>query len=180
MSTTPSIPPTETRADRVGVLFVCLGNICRSPLAKWVFMDAAEHAGLTPQLDIDSCGTGHWHAGGPADPRSTAIAQRFGLATPHVARQVAPLYDFERFRLLIAMDRANVRRLLELGAPRDRVRLMRSFDPALASAPDHAREVPDPYEGTERDFEEVYWMIQRASSGLIEHVRQLIPSGQRF
>jgi protein-tyrosine phosphatase len=153
------------------VLFVCLGNICRSPLAKAIFVHQVQQLGLSDRYHIDSCGTGHWHAGRPADPRSILIAQRNGVTLEHVARQVQPALDFVEFDLIIAMDRRNQADLLTLGAPHDRVKLMRSFDPALAHAPASMLDVPDPYTGSTEGFQLVYDMLWSASRGLVESLR---------
>jgi protein-tyrosine phosphatase len=153
-----------------GVLFVCLGNICRSPLARVIFEDHAEKRGVLHQLDIDSCGTGHWHVGEGADRRSVEIAQRRGLKLPHCARQLDPAADFERFHWLIAMDRENRANVIAAGAPRERVHLMRSFDPATAGAPERELDVPDPYYGEGDGFARVYDMLTAASVGLLDAV----------
>lgn len=157
-------------APRTGLLFVCLGNICRSPLAKWIFTRHAQERGVLDRFTIDSCGTGGWHAGGSADPRSTAIAIQNGLDVEHVARQVVPLTDFAAFDYLLAMDRQNRTTLLKLGAPSEKVFLMRSFDPTLAGKGDDHLDVPDPYLGGDEGFEKVYQMLWRACEGLIERV----------
>jgi protein-tyrosine phosphatase len=148
------------------VLFVCLGNICRSPMAKWVFADAVRRSGLEGRIEIDSCGTGHWHVGNGADPRAAATGRGKGLDTTHTARQLCT-DDFEEFDLIVVMDRSNERNVLGLGAPREKVRLMRSFDPAS----DPRDEVPDPYYGGDSGFEDVYAMLVRAAEGLLEHLR---------
>lgn len=161
----PHAPTTP--AAPIGILFICLGNICRSPLAKWVFTDRAQQANLLHRFLIDSCGTGHWHVGGPADRRASATARGHGLPTDHTARQLNPAADFARFHWLIAMDRSNLLNLRRTGAPADRLHLMRSFDP---STPAHERdhlEVPDPYEGTDEDFQSVYRMLIPACDGLL-------------
>lgn len=151
----------------IGVLFVCLGNICRSPLAKWIFTDMAERRGVRDRFEIDSCGTGHWHVGKGADPRSTAVAQSRGIQTPHTARRLAPASDFERFRYLLAMDTDNRDAMLHFGAPAERVFLMRSFDPSLAGEPEHRLIVPDPYYGGPEGFDRVYDMLQAACEGFL-------------
>ncbi len=153
------------------ILFVCLGNICRSPLAKGVFIHQAKSRGMLDQLRIDSCGTGHWHAGGPADPRTILVAERNGVRFEHTARQIDAASDFHTFDLILPMDAQNKRDLLRLGAPADRVRLFRSFDPALQDAPDHALTVPDPYSGDEHAFQQVYEMLWTASTGLLDHLQ---------
>lgn len=153
--------------DRTGILFVCLGNICRSPLAKTVFVHQAKARGVFDRFDIDSCGLGSWHIGGPADPRTIDVAREYGLAVEHVARQFNPYEDPIRFPWIIAMDRQNVSGLLARGADPTRVRLMRSFDPTLAGKPDDLLEVPDPYTGGPEGFREIYRMIDRACAGLL-------------
>jgi protein-tyrosine phosphatase len=167
---TLALPPPEPKGARIGVLFVCLGNICRSPLAKWIFADAVARTVHAARFEVDSCGTGHWHAGDRADPRSEAIARRYRIEASHVARQLSPMFDFPRFDYFIAMDRSNARRMLDLGAPRARVHLVRAFDPALASSRDEPPEVPDPYTHGEDAFEEVYWMLRAACTGLLDHI----------
>ncbi|MBL0926823.1 MAG: low molecular weight phosphotyrosine protein phosphatase [Phycisphaerales bacterium] len=154
----------------VSVLFVCLGNICRSPMAKAVFLHAAKERNALGRFRADSCGTGGWHAGGPADPRTLDALRRRGVPVEHVARVVRPEADFHAFDHLVAMDRANVARLLKIGAPPAKVCLLRSFDPELADAPDHAREVPDPYESGPEAFDEVFAMIDRACRGMIDRL----------
>jgi protein-tyrosine phosphatase len=163
---------TTSDTPAASVLFVCLGNICRSPLAKAIFTHQARARGIAEQYRIDSCGTGHWHVGGPADPRSIAIAAAHGVELPHVARQVDPESDFDAFTHLIAMDQKNMADLLDLGAPRSRVRLMRSFDPTLAGVEAHRLDVPDPYSGSAEGFRHVYEMLWRACEGLHESLRR--------
>lgn len=154
--------------ERTGVLFICLGNICRSPLAEGIFLDLITTRGLADRFDVDSCGTGGWHHGEPADHRSIAVAQQHGLTLNHSARQFNPRRDPDRYRWLIAMDRSNVRNLLLAGAATDRIRLIRSFDPALYGKPESALEVPDPYDGEDAGFEDVYQMLQTACHGLLD------------
>jgi protein-tyrosine phosphatase len=157
-----------------GVLFVCLGNICRSPLAEAVFIHQARARGVLERFDVDSCGMGAWHAGECADPRSIGTAQRYRVPMDHVARQLDPRTDFERFHHLIAMDRSNLRAILGAGSRHgleaSRVRLLRSFDPALRGAPEHELEVPDPYYGGDEGFDTVYRMVDSACAGLLDHL----------
>jgi protein-tyrosine phosphatase len=152
------------------LLFICLGNICRSPLAKAIFVHQATQRGMLGRFKIDSCGTGGWHAGGPADPRSVMVAAKNGVTLEHVARQVCE-DDFERFDLLLAMDQKNHSDLIDLGAPREKIKLFRSFDPTLAdvvaAGAMHKLDVPDPYYGGHDGFDRVYDMVWRASEGLL-------------
>jgi protein-tyrosine phosphatase len=153
---------------RTGVLFVCLGNICRSPLAKGIFVHLAGRAGVLHRFDVDSCGTGDWHIGCDADPRTLEVARRYGIDLPHVARQLDPERDFLRFHYLIAMDRANMASLLSAGAPRERVYLMRSFDSSQKSEAKPRLDVPDPFYGPGDGFHSMYQMLTAACEGLLD------------
>lgn len=152
----------------VRVLFVCLGNICRSPAAHGAFDRAVAEAGRSADFETDSCGTGSWHTGELADPRIRAVAKRHGVDLTHRARAFDPA-DFATFDLIFAMDRQNLADLLRLApdeAARAKVRLFRTLDPARGSSD----EVPDPYYGTERDFEEVWAMADRAARALLDEL----------
>lgn len=166
--------PREPRR-RTSVLFVCLGNICRSPLAKAIFEDRARARNVLDRFHIDSCGTGHWHVGRPADARSIAIAAVRGTSltsTSHRARQVDADSDFDAFDLILAMDQSNASNLIALGAPSQRVVLLRAFDPALAAdaaqGRAHAIEVPDPYYGGDDGFARMHDMLDAACDGLLD------------
>ena len=155
--------------NTVSVLFVCLGNICRSPLAEGVFTSVAESRGLGSRFEADSAGTGAYHVGEPPDARATAVAARHGVDLPSVARQVTRR-DFEHFDLVVAMDRSNRRSLERLRGPRPRpgaarIVLMRDHDPDPDS-PD----VPDPYYGSADGFERVYRIVQRCCEGLLDEL----------
>jgi protein-tyrosine phosphatase len=155
----------------VRILFVCAGNICRSPTAEGVMRRLVADAGLEGALEIESAGTGGWHAGEPADARATAAAARRGITLAGVARQVTE-EDFERFDLVLAMDRANVLELRAV-APGTRalakVRLLRAFDPASAGGED--LDVPDPYYGGARGFDTVLDLVTAACRGLLGELR---------
>lgn len=148
------------------VLFVCLGNICRSPTAEAVFRARAVAAGL--DVEIDSAGMGAWHVGAMPDERAQAagLARGYDL-TPIRARQVAA-DDYERFDLVLAMDHDNLA-TLKSRAPRDRherIRLFLEFAPEIG-----LNAVPDPYYGGDDGFEEVLDLIEVASDGLIAHLK---------
>lgn len=160
---------TKPPAERIGVLFVCLGNICRSPLAKGLFQELVQQRGVAARFDIDSCGTGGWHAGEGADPRTVQIAAFHGLTFEHAARQLDPRRDFDRFQYLLAMDLDNRAGLLHAGAPANKVHLMRSFDPALAGESEYRLQVPDPYYGGSEGFEKMYVMLKAACEGFLTH-----------
>jgi protein-tyrosine phosphatase len=146
------------------VLFVCLGNICRSPTAHGVFTRQVEAAGLSGQVLIDSAGTGAWHVGEPPDSRATATAMLRGYdLTPLRARQVTPA-DFERFDYVLAMDRSNLTHLEALQPPGygGHLGLFLEFHPGTSLT-----DVPDPYYGGEDGFEEVLDLVEAAGEGLL-------------
>lgn len=149
------------------VLFVCLGNICRSPMAEAVFIDLAHKRGLLDRLEIDSAGTGHWHEGDTADPRTIEALRRRGVKITHTARQIKPHADLHAWDLIIVMDEMNHRDVLKLGFDQRKVRFMRSFDPNLRE-PNAI--VPDPYTGTARDFDAVFDMLIPACEGLLNEL----------
>lgn len=156
--------------DRVRVLFVCLGNICRSPMAEGVFRHLVEGAGLTGRFEIDSAGTGAWHEGEPPDSRAAEAALRRGIALSGKARQIRPA-DLGEFDYILAMDADNLDtldRLRRLVAPDAELALLRDFD---AEAGDD-RDVPDPYYGGPRGFDVVCDMIERSCRGLLAHIRR--------
>jgi protein-tyrosine phosphatase len=156
------------------ILFVCLGNICRSPLAEGVFRAVlAEHG---KDLVIDSAGTGGWHAGQEPDRRSIAVAAKHGVdISGQRARKVLP-EDFSRFDLILGMDRANVRDIKALAPPamRDRIHLYLDF------ATGKAVDVPDPYYDSAEAFASVYRMIREASEALAKRLEASVSptSGQ--
>jgi protein-tyrosine phosphatase len=158
----------------VKILFVCLGNICRSPTAEGVMRGLIAEAGMKSpptRVELDSAGTGGWHVGEAPDARATEAARRRGIALQSVARQVRE-EDFERFDLIVAMDRSNERTLLRLAPDepaRAKVRLLREFDPASAGLGD--LDVPDPYYDGAHGFDIVLDQVEAACAGLLERVR---------
>jgi protein-tyrosine phosphatase len=153
------------------ILFVCLGNICRSPTAEGVMRRLVREAGLEAEIEIDSAGTGGWHVGNPPDARATEAARRRGTALAGAARQVSA-DDFDRFDLIMAMDGSNLHELRQLAADdeaRARVRLLREFDPASAQTID--LDVPDPYYGGPGGFDTVLDLVEAACRGLLDEVR---------
>lgn len=153
------------------ILFVCMGNICRSPLAEGLFIHLARERGLQGHFDVDSAGTGDWHVGRFADPRSQAVANTHGIKLLSRARQVEAPDDFEAFDLIVAMDRANRRDLRELssGEHHGKIRLMREWDPE--SDEEHP-EVPDPYYGGPQGFEDMYAMLRRSCEKLLDELEK--------
>ena len=158
---------TEPNRDpRISVLFVCLGNICRSPLAEGVFRDLVGSRGLDDRFEIDSAGTGGWHVGEPADARAAMVAESHGVKLKSRARQVTR-EDLERFDYVIAMDRDNLAELERLGSGLEggaEMHLLRSFDP------EGEGEVPDPYYGGASGFETVYDMVRRSCEALLDRM----------
>jgi protein-tyrosine phosphatase len=160
---------TDENPTPIRICFVCLGNICRSPTAEGVMIQLVQDAGLAGRIAIDSAGTGAWHAGERADPRSRAEALRRGLELPSVARQFTA-GDFDAFDYVIAMDRRNFRdleRLIGGGHHKRKLHLLRSFD-AHANDPD----VPDPYYGGDNGFADVFDICEAGCRGLLAHLRE--------
>jgi len=155
-------PPTVHR-----VLFVCLGNICRSPTAEGVFRRLVEARELGARFEIDSAGTGDWHLGAPPDRRAQHAAARRGIDLSGLRARQTSAADMAKFDYIIAMDRANHADLTRLAGARHRhkVRLL------LASSPHLGRdEVPDPYYGGDPGFDRVLDLIEAASRDLLEYI----------
>jgi protein-tyrosine phosphatase len=153
------------------LLFVCMGNICRSPTAEAVMRAVVAREGLDGHVEIDSAGIGSWHVGEPPDRRSAAAAAARGITLDGAARQVTAA-DFEAYDLLLAADEQNVAALRGL-APDDgaagKVVLLRAYDPASAAAGD--LEVPDPYYGGADGFDHVLDLVEAACDGLVASLR---------
>jgi len=151
----------------IKILFVCLGNICRSPLAEGLFRHLVAQSQRGAEFEIDSCGTGGWHAGESPDPRSQAVAQKHGLVLNHRARQFQRS-DFDHYDLIIVMDHNNKADLLSFSNLKPehaaKVRLMREWD----SKANGDLDVPDPYYGGPNGFEVMYQMIERSAKRLLE------------
>ena len=151
------------------ILFVCLGNICRSPTAEAVVRALAALEAPELGLEVDSAGTAGYHVGDAPDPRMRAAAARRGYDLTALRARIVEPADFERFDLILAMDRENLA-VLQRRAPetaRARVRLFLEFAPQ-----DEPEEVPDPYYGGPNGFEEVLDLIESAARGLLSHLRQ--------
>jgi protein-tyrosine phosphatase len=170
----PGLPgPRETGgAGPYRILLVCLGNICRSPMAEVILRDELDQAGLAGQVTVESAGTGDWHTGGPMDDRARAELGRRGYdGSAHIARQIQPPW-LPNYDLFIVMDGKNLANLRQMAAgngdgPGDgpageRIYLMRAFDPA--AGPD--AEVPDPYHGGPAEYAETFELVHAAARGL--------------
>ncbi|MEM6782494.1 MAG: low molecular weight protein-tyrosine-phosphatase [Bacteroidota bacterium] len=163
----PLVPVEDAlRGDRpVRVLFVCLGNICRSPLAEGVFRHHVDQAGLTDRFEIDSAGTGRWHVGEPPDPRMRSTARERGLSLDDQRGRQAQGSDLRYYDHIFTMDRSNLHDVLFLdpqGANSYRVRLFREFDP---DPEDY--QVPDPYSGQQEGFDLVFDIVDRTSAVIL-------------
>ena len=146
------------------VLFVCMGNICRSPTAEGVFRHFVEQAGLSDRLRIDSAGTHAYHTGEPADRRARAAAERRGMSLDGISARRVTVDDFERFDYIVAMDEDNLLRLRD-EAPAEHHEKISLF---LDFADCEERQVPDPYYGGAAGFERVLDLVEEASRGLLE------------
>jgi len=151
----------------IRVLFVCLGNICRSPAAEGVFRSLLVEAGLEDRFEIDSAGTGAWHEGEPADRRMRKAAERRGITLTSVARQVVR-EDFEHFDHVLAMDASNLSDLRDMAPAthRDKIRLFRDLDPEGPG-----QDVPDPYYGGAGGFEDVLDIVTRTARAWLDELR---------
>jgi low molecular weight protein-tyrosine phosphatase len=146
------------------LLFVCSGNICRSPLAEAIFAHRAAEAGVGSRFAVDSAGTHDYHEGDLADPRTRRVGARHGIEVTSVAREVRPS-DFEDFDLILAMDRGHRRELLARSPAqhRHKIEMMRAYD-----RPGADPDVPDPYYGGFGGFEEIYEILSSCCAGLLE------------
>jgi len=151
------------------LLFVCLGNICRSPAAEGVFLHLLQERGLSDQFLVDSAGTGGWHVGNPADRRMQAAANRRGIQLPSRARQIS-LDDFSAFDLILTMDDANLAAVTSL-AREAGSQATAKIRPMLSYARQfNETEVPDPYYGGDAGFEHVLDLLDDACAHLLEEL----------
>lgn len=159
-------------SDRpVRVLFVCLGNICRSPVAEGLFQDKVVAAGLASEIEVDSAGTGGWHVGAPPDRRMTATAAQRGTDLSRLQARQLVRADLDDFDHVFAMDKDNLHDTLALDPDGDhgtRVRLFREFDPEPGDY-----QVPDPYYGGGDGFDHVYDIVDRTTSAILESLRAI-------
>ena len=151
------------------ISFVCLGNICRSPLAQGLFQDLVNREKLDQKIFISSAGTGNWHIGNLPDERMRQTAQSKGIKLESRAQQFQSK-DFNRFNLVLAMDHSNLVRLSEIAPStlqKNKLMLFRSFDPES----NEDQDVPDPYYGGTKGFEEVYSMVKRTCPPLLDYIK---------
>ena len=149
------------------VLFVCLGNICRSPTAEGVFRRYVQDAGLAERILIDSAGTGDYHIGDAPDARACEAASRRGYDLSKLRARQVSRDDFERFDYVLAMDEENLRTLTRLAPPdhRHKLKMLTDF------SSQHAQYVPDPYAGGPQGFELVLDLVEDAAQGLLRHIQ---------
>ena len=154
--------------EKVSILFVCMGNICRSPTAEGVFRHMAEQAGLAEFVEVDSAGTHAYHVNEPPDRRAQAAAQRRGVSMADIRARRVQAEDFERFDHIIAMDRDNLALLTEWAdiQHHGKISLFLEFSSG------HEDEVPDPYYGGAAGFERVLDLVEDASRGLLETLQK--------
>jgi protein-tyrosine phosphatase len=153
----------------VKVLFVCLGNICRSPLGEAIFRHKVRERGLEKFFKIASSGTSNYHIGDNADSRSISVAKSMGIAIEHCVSQITEA-DLDAYDYIVAMDNGNLRNILKLSRDqkhRARVFLMRDYDPEGKGL-----EVPDPYYGETRHFKEVYDILDRSIEKFLDFLQE--------
>lgn len=150
------------------VLFVCMGNICRSPTAEGVFRHVVQDAGLADQIDVDSAGTHAYHVNEPPDRRAQAAAERRGYSMSDIRARPVQIEDYERFDYIIAMDRDNLALLIDQADAdyHDKIHLFLEYTSG------HEDEVPDPYYGGVTGFERVLDLVEEASRGLLETLQK--------
>jgi len=153
----------------IGVLFVCLGNICRSPMAEGVFRSLVKDAGLSRQITIDSAGTSGWHEGGPADERAIEAATKRGFDLTACVSRPVEWGDYSQFNYLLAMDAHNEETLRHEAPDKLHPRIFRFMSFAQGEA---AVDVPDPYVGGTADFDQVLDLIEQGAAALLEHIRR--------
>lgn len=155
------------------VLFVCLGNICRSPTAEGVFRREVEKRGLSDRIQVDSAGTGDYHIGKAPDRRAIAAAARRGVDLSSLRARQVSARDFEEFDWIVAMDKSNLANLQRLCPPQHREKLSLLME-HVPNAP--TQEVPDPYYGDENDFEHVLDLLENAAGHLLAKVEAALSS----
>ncbi len=165
MSASHQAESTSAESNRFGVLFVCMGNICRSPTAHGVFRRLVVEQGLSHRVEIDSAGTHAYHVGEPPDRRARETALRHGVDIGDLRARLAERTDFELFDYVLAMDQDNYRHLSRLcpAGMETKLRLFMDFAPEF-----RVRDVPDPYYGGEQGFDQVFDLVEAAARGLLD------------
>jgi protein-tyrosine phosphatase len=166
----------DVTVEKVGVLFVCMGNICRSPTAHGVFEELVRQERLHDRILVDSAGTHAYHIGNPPDPRACAAALRRGVDLSHQRARRIGEEDLERFDYVLVMDNENLEMVERICPPdhRQKVRLFMEYAPHMGMD-----EVPDPYYGGLAGFERVLDLVEAASQGLLQAIRERHPQIRR-
>lgn len=158
------------RIEKLNILFVCLGNICRSPMAEGLFLAHRRNAGLDDLIEVDSAGTSGWHVGELADPRMQETAKKHGVDLVSRSRKLVEA-DYQLFDYIIVMDKQNLRDAEDLmslvNSPKAKVELIREYDDI-----DAGQDVPDPYFGGKQGFEHVYTMLDRSTKSFLDYLVQ--------
>ena len=170
---TPGSPLPAPAGSPYRIAFVCLGNICRSPMADVILSSLLDDAGLADKVEVASCGTGDWHLGQPMDRRAAAQLLAEGYdASAHRAQQFDP--SWLEHDLVLAMDAKNLAEITDGQGAGDRVRMFRSFDPLVAGSADPADlDVPDPYYGGDDRFVEVIRIVERTCRSILTELEKL-------
>ena len=172
----PALPPARQPSGPYKICLVCLGNICRSPMAEFVLRDELARAGLAGAVSVDSAGTGDWHIGGRMHgPAEAELARRGYDGSAHRSRQIQPSW-LVGYDLLVAMDRNNLASLRRMAPPEDasRIQLLRSFDPALARDDPYDAEVPDPYGAPQEYYALALDLVTAGARGLARQLAELL------
>jgi protein-tyrosine phosphatase len=152
----------------ISVLFVCLGNICRSPLAEGIFRNKIEEAGLAEFITVDSAGTSHWHVDEPPDRRSAQIARQNGIILNHFGRQISKI-DLDKFNYILAMDMDNYDDIIRLketyGNGKAEILMMRDFDDQQSGS-----DIPDPYYGGPNGFQLVFDLLDESLTNFLDKI----------
>ena len=159
------------RQEKISILFVCLGNICRSPTAHAVFRKCVSDNGLSDIINIDSAGTGDWHIGRPPDRRSSAKAKEFGYDLSDLRARLVESSDFEDFSYILVMDNKNLADVKKLAPKGHEAKIELLLNYSTRSSTDNVYEVPDPYFGGEHGFDRVLTLIEDATQGFLDYLK---------
>ena len=157
--------------SKISVLFVCLGNICRSPTAHAVFQSKVQQQGLSHSINVDSAGTGDWHLGHPPDKRAQKYALERGFDMSDLRARLVVKEDFDQFDYILAMDHSNFSNLKAMQPKNSASKLSLFLEYSQNPLYSDYQEVPDPYYGGDSGFNKVLDLVEDASAGLLEHIK---------